>query len=1166
MVTNADYAAYSRATGTPYPQNQEEQIELYPMVRNWRNNQLKQEGENNIGQNIAVGALGLGALALGSVAGRRALAQRQAQRKSSGGGGRRGGVGFQDNPPAPPKDPSGGGGSPVGNLPSVTRQGAFNTAAEKYPDPGVGKDVQYRNPGSGGTDMSMLITDPVTGEIYRAGGGQSMNQIRVDGSQQQASTQGGINLAKQNLGGPYGKTTVQNGFLEAMRNSNTQLGEITAANNLGETNYVRNRIASQLEAAPQSVGPNIQMRDLPPASAVKAQPTTEGINPEKAARIERNRQKNVARVADMIFDAIDNDISEGYSVPENISQLAKRAEAGVINEQDVNTFRTYIQDAYKNDPAILREMNEELSFFTPPATPPAKKAIKDRVNQFMSEISVGDSGEMLAGPEVAAEARQMSGTESSRQAAAVRRLEKQEESLAKNILSELAAESPTLTENYEAVSEPAARIQNIEALNTAEDQSDGRFLRQLQRNEDIDMSMVNEDVIDAANTQTAQDALFRENQLVQDARDYLIRQEIDLKYDYTPEESRQAAAVGQALERIQNNPKRVAAEGIIDELRTEARAVADRAKFAKERRQGKTGELPGYREADNIRQRKEQRTLPEIGAPRETIESVLTGEDAPIETNLQGRQLRGGKVDEAGDVRFYGAGSETTDAGTGARVGKQGEKYKPKAQLEARFNSYSDDELEQIASNKSSIAYGDMLQQDLDELQTAQRVLKKRAQTSIDKGVDMSGPQYRALSRGRKGLEASEASRKRFENQRPVPPSQPVQDVARSMETLRQGMSVEPSEAAPVIPDIRNIGIGFEGDKEIIGSISPSDVYTGAARDAAGPVLFTGKNKRDSAVVGTSPPLIQGDIVSNPEVAAQIEDQSQAFLQRAIGGGLTQKANPGVEVYETPRIIGPAEVAGPGSVPLSRTAAPSPEMGPDPSQRTGYARYTSTSKPVGTPSTGARTVGINYAELPSVIDPNRDIGRARYQGPVQTSAERLAAATGGTARPMSMLPDRGDGRTTISIQPPAYDPRYKTAGAQVEKYPVSEVPTRTVYRDTRTGYDYITNPLQQQLSDQAVTERVQAGMPQPIGPLTRSPGLSKIGRQVREGSGYYAGPGQKESTYLTQYGQNIRYPNMRGEERFTTEQLMNDPNLRGGPVKMPNRFRDQFVVERPRGY
>ena len=981
MLNPTDYAAYSRATGRPYPQNEEERAEMYGEVRNFRNNQLRNEDENNIGQNLAIGGLGLGALALTTAAGRKSMAQRQAQRRSTGGGGRRGGIGFQDNPPATPKDPSGGGGSSglLADLPSVTRRGAYDRAAAATPDPGVGKDVQYRNPGSGGTDLSMLIADETTGEIYRRGGGQS--------------------------------------------------------------------IRSQ------------QARD-------------------------------------------------------------------------------------------------------------AIKDVNNRVDQLLADVSVGDAGQMLAGPEVAAEARQMSGTESSRQSAAVRRLEKKEESLAKNILSELAAETPaqtsklspkeqafynsletdesrsryltevknkfetpTLTENYEAVGEPAARLQNIDALNTAEDQSDGRFLRALQRNEDIDMAMVNEDVIDAAGTQTAQDALFRENQLVQDARDYLIRQEIDLKYDYTPEESRQAAAVGQALERIQNNPTRVAAEGIIDELRTEARAVADRAKFAKEQRQGKTGELPGYREADNIRQRTELKTLPEIGAPRETIESLLTGEETQIETNLQGRQLRGGRVDEAGDVRFSGAGSERTDASTGARLGKQGEKYKPKAQLEAMFNRYSDDELEQIVANKSGIAYGDMMQQDLDELQTAQRVLKTRAQTSIDQGIDLSYPQYRALNRGRKGLEASEASRKRFENQPPVPASQPVQDVARSMETLRQGMSVEPSEAAPVIPDIRNIG--FEGD-QVIAAVGPDDVYTGAARDAAGSLK--------DVVVGESAPLVQGGVVSNPEVAAEIEDQSQAFLQRAISGGLTQKANPGVEVYETPRMVGPAELSGPGSVPLSRTAAPDPQRGPEPSQRLGYARYYvgpegTGSKPAGVVTGVSPTVNIDYASMPqSDVYRPTDVGRVVYRGPVQTSAERLSQSTGGLARPTSILPDRGDTRLTSSLPVPQYDPRYKTLN-------------RSQYNPPAPGYTDI--------ADRPASTGVA-----PIGPLTQSPGLPKIGRVDR-------GPAlenQATGPVITQYGQNIRYPNMRGQERFTTEQLMNDPSLRGGPVKMPNRFRDQFVVERPRGY
>ena len=106
MLNPTDYAAYSRATGRPYPENEEERAQMYGEVRNFRNNQLRNEDENNIGQNLAIGALGLGALALGSAAGRKAIAQRQAQRRSTGGGGRRGGVGFQDNPPATPKDPS----------------------------------------------------------------------------------------------------------------------------------------------------------------------------------------------------------------------------------------------------------------------------------------------------------------------------------------------------------------------------------------------------------------------------------------------------------------------------------------------------------------------------------------------------------------------------------------------------------------------------------------------------------------------------------------------------------------------------------------------------------------------------------------------------------------------------------------------------------------------------------------------------------------------------------------------------------------------------------------------------------------------------------------------------------------------------------------------------
>ena len=158
----------------------------------------------------------------------------------------------------------------------------------------------------------------------------------------------------------------------------------------------------------------------------------------------------------------------------------------------------------------------------------AQKGLNDRVNELLKDVSFGEAGEMLAGPEVAAETRQMTGTESSRQSAAVRRLEKQEERQAKNILSELTAETPaqtvklnsreqafynsletdesrsrylrekaaiqasqreqpqTLTETYETFGEPAARAQNIEAVDTASDQAAAPVERAVQRNEDVD--------------------------------------------------------------------------------------------------------------------------------------------------------------------------------------------------------------------------------------------------------------------------------------------------------------------------------------------------------------------------------------------------------------------------------------------------------------------------------------------------------------------------------------------------------------------------------------------------------------------------------------------------------------------------------------------------------
>ena len=1057
--------------------------------------QREDQGNNLLG-NVVIGAglLGAGALGLNYA---RSVAKNRTRKAQ---------VNVSDNMPR-----SGQGGvqrMDLSALPEQTKAGVYKRAAESYPDPGVGKDDQYRNPGSGGTDLSMLITDPNTGEVYRRGGGQSVNQRR-------ASTQGGINLAKQNLGTNSGQDSVQNGFLAAMRQSNNRLGEENAFGSMSQGDYVRNRIASSLEAAPQSVGPNIQMRDLPPADRVsqliaevgvdkrgamtagrevaneaaqmtateasrqsaavrrmeKQDPEFEriakdilsemrdkgsgggggvakqpkpsgggGMSDEKAARIERNRQKDMARINDYMSDVLESSISEtqftNEQIPSSVLKLAERAGTGTANAQDVSSFRNWAQTQFKNDPTVLGEINEAVgSFF----------------EQQPTKTTPTSSGPKLAGySEGPVDAQDQQHIQASRR------------------------DMPeTLVEVREA-SAPFARDASNEAVQTANDQRDLQIIKHIQRNEDVDLTRFNEDILDKR---------------VAEARSYLQRQEIDLDYDYSKEVARQAADVGAALERIRNNPKRVAAEGIISELQAEGRAERDLARFQAEGPEG--GELAGLKAEDNIRQRSEQQGSRSMTG--EQLEEVLLGESKVVDSNMRGRALRGGKVNEEGNY--------FTDAGTVTYVGEGGAET------------------------------GDF----------------RNASTGIRTDI----PAVASVAKtpeGAASILASEAIRKKYQDQRPEPLRGPAADVARSMQTLREGMSVEPSEVLPST-QVPTIYKGGYADGEAVIAVPTETAFTGDAADAAGPVFFTGKSKRDSAVVGTSPPLIQETVVANPQAAAANEGMAQSFLEKAIGGGLTQKATPTVEVYETPRLVGPAQLAGPGSVPLSRSAVADPELGPDPSQRTGYARFVigeegKASKPVGTPSTGAMTVGINYAALPSVIDPNRDIGRAPYRGPVQTYAERLAQSTGGTATPMSMLPDRGDGRTTRSIQPPAYDPRYKTAGARVEKYPAPEAPTRTVYRDPNTGATFV--PVEE---PKAFELRGPAPIAADAGPVRLSV------------------PADPNRQYAPQVAAGkqavVTYPHMRGESLFSTGTLMNDPNLRGGPVKFEGRERGENEYVRP---
>ena len=83
----------------------------------------------------------------------------------------------------------------------------------------------------------------------------------------------------------------------------------------------------------------------------------------------------------------------------------------------------------------------------------------------------------------------------------------------------------------------------METVNTADDQSDGRFLRNLQRNEDVNMAAVSEAVVD--NKEAVLDSR------ISDALSYLRGKEIDTNFDYSAEEAKQARQVGQRFERAQ---------------------------------------------------------------------------------------------------------------------------------------------------------------------------------------------------------------------------------------------------------------------------------------------------------------------------------------------------------------------------------------------------------------------------------------------------------------------------------------------------------------------------------------------------------------------------------------------------------------------------------------
>ena len=154
----------------------------------------------------------------------------------------------------------------------------------------------------------------------------------------------------------------------------------------------------------------------------------------------------------------------------------------------------------------------------------------------------------------------MSATESSRQTRALAKQDDQATQVAaRGILADMKKEQPQTLVQVQETNEPVVAVNAMETVNTADDQSDVRFLRSLQRNEDVNMAAVSEAVVD--NKEAVLDSR------ISDALRYLRGKEIDTNFNYSAEEALQARQVGQRFERAQTLQS--LGNQVIDEVQAE---------------------------------------------------------------------------------------------------------------------------------------------------------------------------------------------------------------------------------------------------------------------------------------------------------------------------------------------------------------------------------------------------------------------------------------------------------------------------------------------------------------------------------------------------------------------------------------------------------------------
>ena len=163
-LTPADFAAYSRATGTPYPEDPQERAALAPEVIQFRQNQLRApQQESNPLAALGAAALGLGALA-GGVALSRRLRRVPAQATAS-------------------------------TQPNLTQKGIQDVTAigrQRSAEESIRQARQERPTGIVQTDLSTvnkLLDDPELKQLVQKQSAEEQAELRSEMARQQARVQ-----------------------------------------------------------------------------------------------------------------------------------------------------------------------------------------------------------------------------------------------------------------------------------------------------------------------------------------------------------------------------------------------------------------------------------------------------------------------------------------------------------------------------------------------------------------------------------------------------------------------------------------------------------------------------------------------------------------------------------------------------------------------------------------------------------------------------------------------------------------------------------------------------------------------------------------------------------------------------------------------------------------